>query len=59
MPKSVKAFYWIAVVPIFFLFFLFSLNVSAEENSVVRVGYYEDGDYMYCNEQGEYEGYNF
>lgn len=33
--------------------------VAAEESGIVRVGYYEDGDYMYHNTQGEYEGYNF
>ena len=35
------------------------LPVSADETPPVSVGYYEDGDYMYYNAQGEYEGYNF
>lgn len=32
---------------------------KAKDTSIVRVGYYEDGDYMYQNAAGEYEGYNF
>ena len=45
---------------VLFIVFLFPLDVSAGESaSAARVGYYEDGDYMYHNAQGEYEGYNF
>ena len=30
-----------------------------EDTATVRVGYYEDGDYMYRNTAGEYVGYDF
>lgn len=32
---------------------------AKEDTSTVRVGYYEDGDYMYRNAAGEYIGYDF
>lgn len=56
--KNINRIAWIVVL---FMLFVLHLNVSAAENgdSVARVGYYEDGDYMYHNAQGEYEGYNF
>ena len=45
---------------VLFIIFMFPLNISAEAGApAARVGYYEDGDYMYRNAQGEYEGYNF
>lgn len=45
---------------VLFIIFMFPLNISAEAGApAARVGYYEDGDYMYHNAQGEYEGYNF
>ncbi len=38
---------------VLFIVFLFPLDVSAGESaSAARVGYYEDGDYMYHNAQG-------
>lgn len=46
---------------IFATLFLLPLPIVAEasEPEMIKVGYYEDGDYMYRNAQGEYEGYNF
>lgn len=32
---------------------------AAESNAMARLGYYEDGDYMSRNRNGEYTGYNF
>lgn len=39
--------------------FLLPQNAAADQATTARIGYYEDGDYMYYNAQGEYEGYNF
>lgn len=60
MQTKTKNLNWTALIAALFIAFLFPLKVSAAEgDSVARVGYYEDGDYMYHNMQGEYEGYNF
>lgn len=59
MSARTKATSRAVLVSVLFIFFLLPVNVSAAEEPVARVGYYEDGDYMYHNAQGEYEGYNF
>lgn len=60
MQSRIKEIGWISLLAVLFIVFMLPLNVSAgEQDPVTRVGYYEDGDYMYHNAQGEYEGYNF
>lgn len=59
MSKRTTALSWLTLFSILFSAFLLPLSVSAAESAAARVGYYEDGDYMYYNAQGEYEGYNF
>ena len=60
MQTKVKGMGGVLMMAVLFIVFLFPLDVSAGESaSAARVGYYEDGDYMYHNAQGEYEGYNF
>ena len=59
MTKRPIALRWTILFSILFTVLLSPLSVSAAESSTARVGYYEDGDYMYYNAQGEYEGYNF
>ena len=59
MQTKVKGMGGVLMMAVLFIVFLFPLDVSAGESaSAARVGYYEDGDYMYHNAQGEYEGYN-
>lgn len=59
MSSRTKVF--IRALPFFILLLLClpPLHARAEDTPSVRVGYYEDGDYMYYNAQGQYEGYNF
>ena len=60
MQTKVKGMNGILMIAVLLIVFLFPLDVSAAETaSAALVGYYEDGDYMYHNAQGEYEGYNF
>ncbi len=60
MRIKIRVISWIALIAGFFTLFAFYQSTFAGEAfSDVRVGYYEDGDYMYRNAQGEYEGYNF
>ena len=33
-------------------------EIQTHETQTIQVGYYEDGDYMSLNQQGEYVGYN-
>lgn len=58
MKHNIKksAIYLIIMV----IFMLQIPNVYAQQTNIetVRVGYYEDGDYMSRNQQGEYVGYN-
>ena len=59
MQTKVKGMNGILMIAVLLIVFLFPLDVSAAETaSAALVGYYEDGDYMYHNAQGEYEGYN-
>lgn len=44
-------FSWMPVLPV-------TAVDKVPENGIVRVGYYEDGDYMSCDQQGEYAGFN-
>lgn len=45
---------------LFFLVFSFFPAVQAAPNAqTIRVGFYDDGDYMKRNENGEYVGFNF
>ena len=39
--------------------FVSAASSSTRGAKVVRVGYYEDGDYMHKNDDGGYEGFNF
>lgn len=50
----------ILLISLLLLCIVVPLKVSAGETDIetVRVGYYEDGDYMSVNQQGEYVGYN-
>lgn len=50
---------WIALVlAVWILAPLIVFASPAETHTTIRVGYYEDGDYMSRNQQGEYVGYN-
>ena len=60
MQTRIKDRNWMVLIAVFSIVFVIPFRVSAaEETSYARVGYYEDGDYMYHNAEGEYEGYNF
>lgn len=61
MQVRIKNINRITLIVVLFTLFVLHLNVSAADqgDTPARVGYYEDGDYMYHNAQGEYEGYNF
>ena len=51
---------WIAIVAAIVLYGSgFRLFAEAADEDIVRVGYYEDGDYMTRNKDGEYPGFNF
>ena len=51
---------WIAIVAVIVLYGSgFRLFAEAADEDIVRVGYYEDGDYMTRNKDGEYPGFNF
>lgn len=58
MPKPVLRI-TLAVLVALCSFLSCPLLCAAEINARVRVGYYEDGDYMSRNRNGEYTGYNF
>lgn len=58
MPKPVLRIS-LAVLVALCSFLSCPLLCAAEINARVRVGYYEDGDYMSRNHNGEYTGYNF
>lgn len=47
-----------AVLLLPFLWQIPAVSAEEQEAETVRVGYYEDGDYMSLNQQGEYVGYN-
>lgn len=55
---NVKKKHIISVVLVFILLLLPALPAFAGEQETIRVGYYEDGDYMSRGQSGEYEGYN-
>lgn len=59
MSKGTQMLIWITLLSFFFAALLLPQSVLAASGNIARVGYYEDGDYMYHNAQGEYEGYNF
>ena len=50
---------WIAaVLAICLLMPIAAFAATLDRQTTIRVGYYEDGDYMSKNQQGEYVGYN-
>ncbi|MFL8800843.1 MULTISPECIES: EAL domain-containing protein [unclassified Clostridioides] len=55
---KLKTFQLILIVCMIFLSFPIELD-SASDKVPVKVGYYDDGDYMSRNENGEYIGFNF
>lgn len=60
MQSKIKIIKGVLLPAVLFIVLMLPFHVSAgERGEVTRVGYYEDGDYMYRNAQGEYEGYNF
>lgn len=60
MQSKIKIIKGVLLPAVLFIVLMLPFRVSAgERGEVTRVGYYEDGDYMYRNAQGEYEGYNF
>lgn len=59
MLKGTRALCFIAAACVLSILLILPLGACVAADSVARVGYYEDGDYMYYNAQGEYVGYNF
>lgn len=55
---KLKTYQLILIVCMIFLSFPIKIN-SASDRVPVKVGYYDDGDYMSRNENGEYIGFNF
>ncbi|MCH1983038.1 EAL domain-containing protein [Ruminococcus sp. OA3] len=59
MNHTFKRILTLITIFLFFYLWLTPVVFASEQNTeTVKVGYYEDGDYMSLNQQGEYVGYN-
>lgn len=57
MNTKIKQTIFLFTVMLLFVLVLPPLSAAADA-SPIKVGYYEDGDYMSKSQSGEYSGYN-